>query len=287
MKNGFSTVAIILLVAAGLLGGGVIGYEFREPIRRAAVNVGSSLGIADTTTSNNTSSSIASTSAVQFEIEGTTAEVNVSSGTVVVNVKSSTDNVKELRLSQVPVLVTGSTGITFGDNKNLKLADIPLNSKIHIHGSLVSGIFAASKIEIQKEDSSTEAATDQSTEFEIQGTVQSVASDGVTLAVTAANKAVKNQIGATVTLKVTSVTSIEKNDSHIAVTGLVVGDKLKAEGKIISGFYTVSSIEVKVTEKADTISESTNQTEADKQAAEKAAEAAKKAAEAAAEAQSN
>lgn len=251
--KGIAPLVIILLVALGLAGGAAAGYEFREPIKKL---------VKGQTTAEEIKQAVEAEAAKlaagksKFELEGVATTVDTAAKIVTVKIKSSTNSIKELRLSETPVIITDTTKIISGSTENLKIADIPINSQVHVAGTIgKEGQLTGTRVVIQKDDASDSAK--EATTFMVFGTVKSVASDSVTVTVAAANKSAKEQKGKDLEIKVAAATAIEKNHAAIALSDIKANDRVKVEGSFENSVYTASKIEVKVEEKATEIEETT------------------------------
>src|SRR3990172_8672618 len=245
-SKAIAPVLVVLLVAAGLLGGTALGFEFREPIKKA---------ILGKTTTEEIKLAVESelqklqAGKSKFELEGTAASVDVNSKTIVVKIKSSTSSIKELRLTEAPILVSDEAKIIFGAKEDLKIADIPINSQVHVGGTLSDGKLTATKIIIQKEDA--DEGKNANKEFEIRGTVKTVNDGNIVVTVSSARKSLNSRRGQDVTIKVTSTTVIEKNEATIVISDIKVSDEVEVEGVIeANDVFIASKIEVKVEEEA-------------------------------------
>lgn len=264
-KQGFIPLVVLLVVALGLIGGAAVGYGLREPIKKAIEGKTTDQQIQDAVDQSKAEEAAAAT---KFELEGVVTAIDTTASTVTVHVQSSTDSVKTLRLTDVPVVVAATAKISFGDKKNLKVGDILLNSKVHLSGTITNGILTATSIEVQKEEAATPAPEVKTTHFEVEGVVKAVAADNLTVTVSSANKAAKDKKSQDVTIKVASSTVFEKSDANIALTDIQAGDKVNVEGVIDNNTYTAAKIEVNVAEHASEIKPTSSPTTATPRATE-------------------
>ena len=244
-KKGLAPVVIVLIVALGLAAGTGVGYAFREPIKKA---------IKGETTQDEINKAVEAEKNGQskFELKGIVTSVDVANSIVTVKIKSSTDSIKELRLSETPITVSKTATITNGDLKDQKIADIPIDSQVHVGGTIAEGKLTGTKIIVQKED----ANENSQTRFAIGGIVKEVGSDKIVVTVSTANKSANSQKGKDLSISVASPTQIEKGDLTIALSGIKVGDEIQVTGTIQSSEYIASKIEVKVKEQAEVLKES-------------------------------
>lgn len=256
-KKGLAPLIIVLIVALGLAAGTTAGYAFREPIKKAVKGQTTADEIKNAVEKEVTKIKSGQS---KFEIEGIATGVDATNKIITVKVKSSTDSVKELRLSETPITVSDSAKIKMGDKKDLKIADIPINSQVHVGGTISNGKFTATKIEVQKEDADENAKAEK-TNFEVGGTIKEVGTDQITITVTTANKLAKDQKGKDLTIKVTSGTEIEKGDSNVAISDIKASDNVEVSGTIENSVYTASKVEVKVKEEGEKLEESKDSTE--------------------------
>ena len=110
-SKGVAPVVIVLLIALGLIGGAAAGYEFREPIKKALQGKSTADEIKDA--ENAIKNELGSG---KFELEGVTTEVNAAGKQITVKIKSSTDSIKDLRLSEAPIAISDTADIIFGSN---------------------------------------------------------------------------------------------------------------------------------------------------------------------------
>jgi len=245
-RKGFAPIVVVLLIALGLVGGTAIGYEFREPIKKM---------IRGKTTDDEIKEAVGEATAKleegksKFELEGITTSVDAVGKSIVVKIKSSTDSIKELRLSEVPITVADAAEINSGSTKDLKITDIPINAQVHVGGEVKDGSLTATKIIIQKGDAD-ESGSAQQTRFAVGGTVKEVKSDSIIVTVSTANKLAKDQKGKDLTIKVSSTTVIEKGDLTIALSDVKANDNVQVTGTIENTVYNASKIEVKIQEEA-------------------------------------
>ncbi len=247
-KKGIAPIVIVLIVALGLLGGAATGYALREPIKKA---------INGKNTSDEIKNAIdaAEASKNKFELEGITQSVDAVSKQITVKVKSSTDSIKNLRLSDVPVTISDKTIVISGSTKDLKVSDIPIYAQVHVGGTISNGQLTATKVTIQKED--TDQGKNQN-HFSVGGTVKSIGSDQIVVTVSTANKTAKDQKSKDLTIQVNSLSKIEKADSTILLSDIKTGDNVNVEGVIENSIYTANNIEIKVKEEAGQLQETSN-----------------------------
>ncbi|OGD56939.1 hypothetical protein A2V71_02980 [Candidatus Berkelbacteria bacterium RBG_13_40_8] len=243
-KQGLAPLAIVLIVTLCLAAGTATGYAFREPIQKAITGKSTDEELTEKLNQAETEKS-------KFELEGIATSVDATNSILTVKVKSSTDSIKELRLSEAPISVASSATIQSGDQKSLKIADIPIDSQVHVSGAISEGKLTATKILIQKEN----GLEKQGDNFALGGTVKEVGTDSLVLTVKTANAKVKDQKGKDVTIKVTDVTIIEKGDSVIALSDVKTDDDIQAIGVIVKEEYSATKIEVKIKEQAGTLEE--------------------------------
>ncbi len=246
LKKGIAPVLIVILVAVGLIGGAAAGYEFREPIKKA---------IQGKSTSEEINSAVEDAKDEiakgkdKFELEGVTTDVDSSGKKITVKIKSSTDSIKEMRLSDTPITLTDVTKIKSGSEDTLKIADIPINAQVHVGGTISDGVLTATKVEIQKDDVG-ENGNVEKTDFIVGGTVKSTGASSIIVTVATANKLAKDQKGKDLTIKVDSLTIIEKGHSSINLADLKAGDTVQIKGVIDATNYIAAQIKVKVQEEA-------------------------------------
>lgn len=246
MKKGIAPVLIVILIAVGLIGGAAAGYEFREPIKKAIQGKSTSEEVSDAV--ENAKDEIAK-GKDKFELEGVTIDVDSANKKITVKIKSSTDSIKEMRLSETPITLTDTTKIKSGSEDALKIADIPINAQVHVGGTISEGVLTATKVEIQKDDID-ETGNAEKTDFIIGGTVKSTGASSIIVTVATANKLAKDQKGKDLTIKVDSSTVIEKSHSSIKLADLKAGDTVQIKGVIDATNYIAAQIKVKVQEEA-------------------------------------
>ena len=250
-KKGIAPVVIVLIVALGLAAGATAGYTFREQIKKAVKGKTTQDEINDAVNAEKLGQS-------KFELEGVTTEVDAGTKVINVKIKSSTDSIKELRLSDAPIAVSDTADITFGSTKDLKIADIPINAQVHVGGTIKDGALTATKVIIQKEDADENGKAEKD-RFAVGGIVKEVGSNKLVVTVATANKLAKDQKGKDLTIKVDSSTTIEKGDSAITLSDIKADDNVQVTGTIVSSEYIASKIEVKVQEKAGELEATENQ----------------------------
>jgi hypothetical protein len=175
--------------------------------------------------------------------------VDATNQIVTVNIKSSTDSIKELRLSETPITITTSTSITSGSSENLKIVDIPIDSQIHIGGTITDGKLTATKVIVQKE----EANENKGNRFSIGGIVKEVGVGELTIDVKTANNKAKDTKGISVLIQTNSNTIIEKAKMSILLTEVKVGDEVQVVGVMTENAYLANKIEVKIKEQGKVI----------------------------------
>jgi len=250
-RKGIVPLVIVLIVALGLLGGTALGYKFREPIKKAIQGKTTAEEIKDAV---NQEINQLQTGKDKFELEGVATNVDTSLKMITVKIKSSTNSIKELRLSETPITLTDLTQIIFGSKEDLKIADIPINSQVHVDGTISDGKLTATKIIIQKEDIDEGKNADK--EFKIHGVVKVVNTDNLIVTVSSSNNTLKDHKGLDVTLIVVSSTVMEKDHLAIKLTDIKAGDEIRAEGTIeTNDVFTASKIEVKVSEEGQELKE--------------------------------
>lgn len=254
-NKGIAPIIIVLIVALGLIGGTAVGYEFREPIKKAIQGKTSSDEIKEAV---NKAKEELELGKKKFELEGVTTSVDASAKSITVKIKSSTNSIKEMRLSEAPITVSDTAEINSGSTKDLKIVDIPINAQVHVGGTIKSGLLAATKVIIQKEDAD-ESSQAEKTHFALGGTVKEVKSDSIVVTVSTANKLAKDQKGKDLTIKVNSSTVVEKGDSAIALSDVKADDSVQVNGVIENTEYIASKIEVKVKEQAGELEETQTQ----------------------------
>lgn len=253
-RRGIAPLIIILIVALGLVGGTATGYGLRENFKKI---------LSGKTTAEEIKQKIddeiarIEASKSKFELEGTAVSVDINSKILTVKIKSSTDSIKELRLSETPIVVSNSVKISFGDKQDLKISDIPINSKVHVDGTTISGKLTATKIVIQKEDVD-ESGNSEKKDFSLGGTVKEIGPNSIMVTVSTTNKLAKDQKGKDLTVKVDSATLIEKGDISIALSDIKVNDSIRIEGIVNSSDYIASKIEVKVAEQGEELRSTDN-----------------------------
>ena len=250
-SKGIAPIIVVLLIALGLIGGTAAGYQYREPLKKYLTGKNTEDEIAEKLAETEKGKD-------KFEAEGIVIDVDVASKIIVIKIKSSTDSIKELRLSEVPIMVSDTTQIVFGNKKDAKIADIPINSQVHVNGTIADGKLTATKIEIQKEDVSESKGDVAKTTFEIGGVIKEVGADGITITVKSANKTAKDQKGKDLVIKVTSQTLIRKNGVIITLSEIAINDEIKAEGKIEGTNYIASKIIVKIEEEGTELKQTSN-----------------------------
>lgn len=253
-QKGIAPLVVILLIVLGLLGGTTAGYEFREPIKKM---------IKGQTTADEIKEAVSSETAKleagksKFELEGVATSVDVTNKILTVKIKSSTSSIKEMRLSETPIAVLDTVQITNGSNTKATISDIPINSKVHVGGTIKEGKLTATTVIIQKE-SALEKAGDN---FVIGGTVKEVGDNKLVVTVKTANAKVKDQKGTDATIVATVGTVIQKGETNIALSEIKVGDEVKIEG-YLADILTANKIEVKVKEQATELKETETSTKA-------------------------
>jgi len=243
MKKGIASIVLVLLIGGGLLGGTALGYVFREPLKKII-------------TGKNTAEEVEEAQAQKlgqgkFELEGITTQVDAASKIITVKIKSSTNSIKEMRLSETPITISDSANIIFGSKTDLTIADIPINAQVHVGGTIENGLLTATKIIIQKES----VEKQKNDHFAVGGVVKQVLSDGLLVTIFSANKIAKDQIGKDLTIKVTSSTLIEKNNISISLSEAQVSDKIQVVGIVENNVFNASKIEVKVKVQAGELKE--------------------------------
>jgi len=237
--KGIAPIVIILLMTLGIAGGTAAGYVFREPIKKAVSGL-------TTTEEIDLAVEKAQTGQSEFELEGIVASIDDANNIVNVKIKSSTNSIKELRLSETPITVATDAKINSASKNDLILTDIPLDSRVHVGGSIINGKLTANKIIIQKEDA-TEAKGEK---FSVGGSVKETGVGEITVDVKTANSKAKDKKGASLVIKTDATTIIEKADIVILLTEIKVGDEIQANGVISNNEYLANKIEVKIKEKA-------------------------------------
>jgi len=104
-------------------------------------------------------------------------------------------------------------------------------------------------VEIQKDDVG-ENGNVEKTDFIVGGTVKSTGASSIIVTVATANKLAKDQKGKDLTIKVDSLTIIEKGHSSINLADLKAGDTVQIKGVIDATNYIAAQIKVKVQEEA-------------------------------------
>lgn len=253
-SKGVTPAVIMLLIALGLIGGTVAGYGFREPIKKF---------VKGETTAEEIENAVQEELAKQvkdkFELEGVTTDVDASLKTITVKIKSSTNSIKELRLSEAPVAVSDSARITFGSEENLTITDIPINAQVHVGGTISEDQLTATKVIVQKEDAGEDSSTIQDGRtFSLGGIVKEVGTESITLTVSTANKWANSQKGKDLSIQIVPSTIIEKQEATIALADVQAGDNLQVIGTSKDDVYTASKIEIEVEEEAGELEESDN-----------------------------
>lgn len=243
-----TSTVVALLVSLGLLGGAGTGYVFREPIKKAVQGKTTTDEINDAVTDAKNEDALGKS---KFELEGIAASVDATNNIVTVKIKSSTNSIKELRLSETPIAVTETTAISMGDTKEMKIADVPIDSQVHVGGTIKDGKLTAAKIIIQKES----GLEKEGNNFSLGGTVKEVGTSDLTVTVKTANKKSKDKKGTDLKITVDSNTVIEKGEAVMALSEIKVGDTVQVTGVIESDNFTASKIEVKIIEEAGTLEE--------------------------------
>ena len=250
--KGIAPLIIVLLIALGLAAGTTTGYAFREPLKKAITGKSTDDELTEKLNQAETEKS-------KFELEGIATSVDATNSILTVKVKSSTNSIEELRLSETPITVSNSATIQFGDQKDLKIADIPIDSQVHVGGTITSGKLTATKVLVQKENGTAEKQDN----FQVGGTVKEVGTDKLVVTVKTANSGLKDEKGKDITIAVVIGTKIEKGNTVIALKDIQVGDEVQTEG-YKADLYTANKIEVKVKEKAEVLQESSSNSNSNK-----------------------
>lgn len=182
------------------------------------------------------------------------------SNTIIVKIKSSTNSIENLRLSETPIVVPASASIVSGSNADATFADILINSQVHVGGTIKDGVLTATKVIIQKEDATTE---DDKTndKFVISGAIKSLNTESITVTISSANKKAKDEKGQDLKIKISEATIIEKADITITLAELKVGDEIQVKGTVAEDVYTAANIVVKAAQKAGELEEEQNTNE--------------------------
>ena len=251
-RRGIVPIVVVLIVGLGLIGGTALGYTFREQIKKT---------VQGKTTQDEINEAVSKEKLGQdkFELEGITTEVDASAKTISVKIKSSTNSIKELRLSETSITISDTATIISGSTKDLKLADIPINAQVHVGGTIKDGKLSATNVIIQKEDVGENGQAEK-THFAVGGVVKEVKSDSIVVTVSTANKLAKDQKGQDLTIQVNSSNTIEKGDTTIALSDIKVNDSVQVTGVIANTNYVASNIEVKVKEEAGVLEETQTNT---------------------------
>lgn len=246
--KGIAPLILVLLIALGLGGGAAGGYALREPIKKA---------ITGTTTTDEIKTAVDQFKQEQsnFQLEGVATSVDATNSILTVNIKSSTASIQAMRLSETPIVVTATTAISAGTASGLKIADIPIDSQVHVGGTVTAGKLTATKVIVQK----AEANENKGDRFSVGGTVKEVTDTGLTIDVKTANNKVKDKKGTTVAIKTDAATVIEKTNASILLSEIKVGDEVQVTGVIVKEEYIASKIEVKVKETAGELELETEQ----------------------------
>jgi len=256
-QKAFAPLFIIILVAAGLIGGTATGYAFREPIKKAVSGkstteeIDEAVGQAKEQQKEEYSDTTANQAAAgqsKFELEGVVTALDITGKILTVKIKSSTDSIKELRLSETPIALSATLKIVNGSIESATISDIPLNSQVHVGGTIAEGKLTAAKVTIQKEEVAA-----SSKHFSIGGTVASVGADSMIIKVSTANNSAKANKGKDIVVKISAATVIEKSDQAIAITDIKAGDSIHITGVITNDIYTAAKIVVNVKEEAGKI----------------------------------
>ena len=297
-SKGIAPVVIVILIALGLAGGATLGYTYREPIKKAISGVNTAeeiqtaidnfkLGqskfelegivtsvntvvpesttiISPTPTSSSTLTPTSSPTVSPTPAPSATTNPSVTNNTIIVKIKSSTNSIENLRLSETPIIVPSNVSIASSSNPKVTFADILIDSQIHVGGTIKDGVLTATKIIIQKEDATTEDNKNND-KFVISGVIKTIGTDNIIVTVSSANKKVKDKKGQDLNIKITSTTIIEKADLTISMADLKIGDEVQIKGIVATDIYSASDIVVKATEKAGELEEeqNTNQNQGD------------------------
>ena len=236
--KGLGGLAVIIIIAIGLLGGTAAGYTFRKDIQKA---IKGKTELEQQEEEHQQEIESVKLGHTKFELQGTTTAVDTSGSKINVKVKVPSDAIKELKELEVPITIDVNTSIKFG-SETLEIAGIPINSKIHISGTISDDGLLAEKIVVQKEED--DDLVKNGNEFGVNGIVVSLASGSLEVEVTAADKGQKKNIGKTITISVSTLTNIEKDEQPIVLADIVVGDKIEISGIFKANSYTAVKIEV-------------------------------------------
>lgn len=252
---------VVVLIIAGLIGGAGAGYAFREPIKKAVSGKSTTDEINDAV---NTAKEQEEAGKSKFELEGVAVEVDSSQSQILVKIKSSTASIKEMRLSEAPIKITEKTEISFNNEKNLKITGIPIDSQVHVGGTIAEGVLTATTVLIQKEDAD-DTGQGEKTKFSLGGTVNVVGTDSLKVLVSTANKLAKDKKDKEIEIKITQTTIIEKGDTAINLAEIKVNDNVQIVGVLEESNYVASKVEVKVKEQAGELEETQTQNSGDDQ----------------------
>lgn len=251
-SKGIAPLIIVLIIALVLVGGTAVGYGFREPIKKV---LSGQTSAEELKVALDKEVAKLNQGKDKFELEGVVTAVNVAGKEITVKIKSSTNSIKELRLSEAPVSVSETAEIQFGDKKDLKIGDIPIDSQVHAGGTINDSKLIATKIIVQKEDVEETQDAAKEKDFEVGGTAKSVGAENIVVTVSSANKKANSQKGKDLTITVNPLTAIKKGDAVIALADIKAGDNVEVEGVVANDVYTALNIKVEVEEKAGEIEE--------------------------------
>lgn len=286
--KGIAPAIIVLIVALGLAAGATAGYIYREPIKKAVSGTNTAeeiqkaidnfkLGqnkfelegivtavntvVPETTATPSPSSSISpsispSSTPTPSSSSPTVTPTPTTSNTIVVKIKSSTNSIENLRLSETPIVVPSTAKIISGSNSDATFSDILIDAQVHVGGTIKDGVLTATKVIIQKEDATTE---DDKTndKFVVSGAVKTVGTDSLTITISSANKKAKDKKGQDLVIKIISSTIIEKADLTITLADVKVGDEVQVRGTVTNDVYAAANIVVKATQKTEELEEET------------------------------
>jgi len=287
--KGIAPIIIAIIIALGLAAGATAGYVYREPLKKAISGTNTAEEIQEAidsfklgqskfelegiVTSVNTvvpevtttpSPSLSTSPSISPSISPSSTPTPTTSNTIVVKIKSSTNSIENLRLSETPIVVLSTTKIISGSNSDAAFADILIDAQVHVGGTIKDGVLTATKVIIQKEDATTE--NDKTNDkFVVSGAVKTVGTDSLTVTVSSANKKAKDKKGQDLAIKIASSTIIEKADLTITLADVKVGDEVQVKGTVTDDIYTAANIVVKATQQAEELEEeqNTNQNQGD------------------------
>lgn len=244
-NKGIAAVALVVMIALGLIVGAGAGYGFRNQIQKTVE------GKTTEEEKNQLQQELDEVKQGQskFELEGVTTEVNVAGKEIKVEVQSGTASIKELKDQVTSISISDSAEIIFGSEKGT-ISLIPINAKVHVGGDIVDKGLVATKVIVQKEDVDENNQSSKN-KFTVVGSVVTKTGDSIDIAISSANKNLKDKKGETITIVVTADTIIEKNGEPIDLADIVAGDIVVIRGTFADNVYTTTRITVQVEESTE------------------------------------